>query len=509
MRPAPQPIHRPSDSFTVVDANQAVASALVVIRRSPARWIVIFRRDSAGTFWYVYSKEEFVGPLRSSVSPTKHLKDLLLLHESANSHAVERRGDKVIPMHYTGSKPSGRAVLLDKRTQRVMAIGTAPISIPSMTFGASQENWGAVPAPIRRKTPSRPERKWTAKKSSGRPRGFHELVRRVSKVFDTVQVMFATDREMAIHKPGTSKFSNVRCADGTVNFGVCEVSIPRRHKIGGLESPSWFHLQFRCDPSKHITVIRTDVLSRPQFFAHVRQLVNASARKDALVFVHGYNVNFEDAVRRTAQIAYDLKFQGAPILYSWPSKARLLAYTADEATVEVSAARLGTFLRSIGRLSGADVIHVIAHSMGNRALLLALERLVEGGVPPQINNVILTAPDIDIERFYQIADAIRNYPTRTTLYASSNDKALRESQRRHRYPRAGESGDSIVIAPGIDTVDASLVDTNLFSLGHSYFSKRRTVLSDISDVLEGKLPQDRFQLFQQTCDRGRYWSFRQ
>ena len=35
-------------------------------------------------------------------------------------------------------------------------------------------------------------------------------------------------------------------------------------------------------------------------------------------------------MRRTAQIAYDLKFEGAPIVYSWPSQEGLLSYTVDE-----------------------------------------------------------------------------------------------------------------------------------------------------------------------------------
>jgi esterase/lipase superfamily enzyme len=45
--------------------------------------------------------------------------------------------------------------------------------------------------------------------------------------------------------------------------------------------------------------------------------------------VHGFNVSFENALRRTAQIAYDLDFDGAPFLFSWPSRDSLLSYASD------------------------------------------------------------------------------------------------------------------------------------------------------------------------------------
>ena len=37
------------------------------------------------------------------------------------------------------------------------------------------------------------------------------------------------------------------------------------------------------------------------------------------MFVHGFNVDFASAARRTAQMKYDLGFRGAAILYSWPA----------------------------------------------------------------------------------------------------------------------------------------------------------------------------------------------
>ena len=50
-----------------------------------------------------------------------------------------------------------------------------------------------------------------------------------------------------------------------------------------------------------------------------------------MVFIHGFNVPFEDAIYRTAQLAHDLDFDGAPILYSWPSRGTMLGYVAASA----------------------------------------------------------------------------------------------------------------------------------------------------------------------------------
>jgi esterase/lipase superfamily enzyme len=101
--------------------------------------------------------------------------------------------------------------------------------------------------------------------------------------------------------------------------------------------------------------------------------VNQSSSKDAFVFVHGYNVSFEDAARRTGQMAFDLNFIGAPIFYSWPSNGTVAAYLQDETNVAWSAPHFRTFLALLSERSGAERIHVIAHSMGNRLVCDAIK----------------------------------------------------------------------------------------------------------------------------------------
>ena len=80
------------------------------------------------------------------------------------------------------------------------------------------------------------------------------------------------------------------------------------HQIGKLESPSILKLEFRPNPKKHIILAHTQSMEEKAFFERVSASVAKSARKEAFIFVHGYNVSFESAARRTGQIAHDLQF---------------------------------------------------------------------------------------------------------------------------------------------------------------------------------------------------------
>jgi esterase/lipase superfamily enzyme len=92
--------------------------------------------------------------------------------------------------------------------------------------------------------------------------------------------------------------------------------------------------------------------------------------------------------------------------------------------------------------------------------------------------VILTAPDVDAQVFEeQIVPAIRSQCAWLTLYASSQDRALRASMRFHFFGRAGQSGDELLVLDGLDTVDASRIDTDL--LGHGYFAENKAVIDDL------------------------------
>ena len=201
--------------------------------------------------------------------------------------------------------------------------------------------------------------------------------------------------------------------------------------MGELESPSILRLEFHEDPERHVVLLRTTVMASARFYDDLAARVRQSGERSSFLFVHGYNVSFEDAARRTAQLAYDLGFDGPAVFYSWPSRGDAAAYTIDEQTIEWSQANLRAFLEHYTLHSGAQRIYLIAHSMGSRALTRALGAVL--AAHPEIRNrlkeVILAAPDIDADVFSRdIAPALARYGSPVTLYASSTDRALAVSR---------------------------------------------------------------------------------
>jgi esterase/lipase superfamily enzyme len=211
-------------------------------------------------------------------------------------------------------------------------------------------------------------------------------------------------------------------------------------------------------------------------------------------------------------MSYDLGFGGVPVAYSWPSRSELspVQYHADEATIEWTVPHLESFLTDLAARSGATSIHLVAHSMGNRALTAALRRMAVRRPPqaaPLFSQVALTAPDIDADTFADLAREFARAAERVTLYASSSDRALQFSRRMHGgLPRAGDAGSSVVVIPGLDTVDVTSVDTSF--VGHSYYGENRSVLSDLFALLRDRKPPDqRFGLSPRRKNGLRYWIF--
>jgi esterase/lipase superfamily enzyme len=306
------------------------------------------------------------------------------------------------------------------------------------------------------------------------------------------------------------RYTAERSVGGGVELGLCEVSIPKSHVVGELESPSIFRLEIREDAARHVVLSKTERLASEPFYALLRERVQASPRRELFVFVHGFNVTFEDAARRTAQIHHDLKFLGAPVLFSWPAHDKfVVTYPADENNVAWSAPHLKQFLLEVVKESQAESVNLVAHSMGNRALAAAL-REIELELKDDsrlFNQVILAAPDIDADDFrHNIAPAMQRTAKRMTLYASSRDDALLASRLLHRGPRAGDAGEGLVVLNGIDTIDVTAIDSSPW--GHSYYGSSDPVLNDLKAMLMLAIPpSERTWLSPAERDGLTYWIF--
>ena len=322
-----------------------------------------------------------------------------------------------------------------------------------------------------------------------------------------VRVFYATDRDSKESKAlGTTYGRGV----SELTYGTCDVSIPRKHDKGRLEAPSILRLQFRRNPAEHVILSRVVKQSSELFHQLVSSRADNSPTRSAFIFVHGYNVSFEEAAQRTAVLAYDLSFTGAPVFFSWPSQHRRLSYRKDERNVELAKNHLQKFLKDFLENTSAQSVYVIAHSMGSRALTHAVAALLNSdpSLGSRVTEVILAAPDIDKKVFeMNIAPALTAPGRPVTLYASSEDLALKTSAFFNGgFPRAGDSYPSPVIVPGIETIDATGMDASFD--GHSYIMQSRLVIADVFALVLNRLrAAHRFGLAAVDTPSGRYWKF--
>ena len=335
--------------------------------------------------------------------------------------------------------------------------------------------------------------------------------------YAAMPVFFGTDRKQDA-KAKTPSFGAERGKQLTL--GRALVTIPKAHKIAsGPERPSWLDLfsgsnPFREDPNKHFTVFDISILTHDRFVETAQQRLRQANifRNHVLVFVHGYNVTFQNALFRTAQFAYDLGFDGIPFVYSWPSGGSLKDYLYDRDSAELSVEYLLQFLELVIKESGAENVHLVAHSLGNEPLLRALQNFAEHNQTyAAINQIVLAAPDIDKDRFEKMAASIKLIGRNRTLYASANDAALKAARNAARdTPRAGDvPSTGPLILQGVDTIDASSTSTAIFSLNHSGYAESRELLNDIRPLLQkGLPPKDRTSIFEVVPVRDAfYWRF--
>lgn len=304
-----------------------------------------------------------------------------------------------------------------------------------------------------------------------------------------IPIYYATDR--AVFSANAITFGPQR--GQAVSYGRVVVSVPRDHRFLNIERPSWFPTNRKETIAKHFVIINREAFATENdFFQYLRSALQGATRQDILLFIHGFNVSFDDAAYRTAQLTYDLGFNGTAMMYSWPSNGKILQYVSDSNNNEWTVTHLRQFLADLAQNSHATRIHIIAHSMGNRALVHAFDGLqLPASQQHLFGQIMLTAPDIDAGTFKNLAAAMKAGADRVTLYASSSDEALKASEKlQGGYQRAGDAAPTPVVVDGIDTVDVSAVSTNFWKspIGHFYYGDNDSVVSDMYYLLDGKAP---------------------
>jgi esterase/lipase superfamily enzyme len=300
-----------------------------------------------------------------------------------------------------------------------------------------------------------------------------------------VRVWFGTNRKPLDEDDVSQGFSAFDSAEA-ITYGVCNVFIPESHKPGSVGTP-WWRRWLRLEADDTLKLHSTHGLPRDVFWQGLAGKLTSwwqPGQRNVFVFLHGFNVSFEEAAIRAAQIGYDLKVPGEMAFYSWPSQGSAGAYTADEATITASVKYISEFLRELSAEAGAERIHLFVHSMGNRGFLSALERLAAKGYPPlRLGQVFFCAPDEDVRTFRDKATEFPHHSENRTLLVSPQDQAVFLSQWKHRQDRVGYVP-PVTIMPGIDTIEVG--GFGLLDLGHGYFASAEPLIEDIREAIETK-----------------------
>lgn len=265
-----------------------------------------------------------------------------------------------------------------------------------------------------------------------------------------------------------------------VSVGRVDVVVPDTHRFGEIGSSFWRRLWRRDFRNDRLSIASMETMPEGGMWHELREEMRAIRENgdspQGLICLHGYRNSFDDVAIRAAQIGFDLKIPGAMAFFSWLSRGKLFGYTADETGIESSELAITNFIIDFSRNCGAEKVHVIAHSMGNRGLLRSLHRIIadaESRAAVRFGQIFLAAPDVDRRLFLQLAHVYPAVSERTTLYSSNRDLAVYFSVRFHAGPRAGYFLPH-TIAAGIGTV--AVPGFNVDLLGHEYFAQAEALL---------------------------------
>ncbi|MEQ9258569.1 MAG: alpha/beta fold hydrolase [Roseovarius sp.] len=221
-----------------------------------------------------------------------------------------------------------------------------------------------------------------------------------------------------------------------MRFLHVDVSVPPTHEMGAVEWP-----EGEPDAATDFVAVGSNVYKNPQ------QMISAMRRgvtsNETLVFVHGYNNTFSDALFRFAQIREDFGVTDPSVLFAWPSAGDPRGYAYDRDSVLYSRDDFEAVLEMLTR--GDNRVVLLAHSMGTHLVMETFRQIALKGnrrILDRINGVVLMSPDIDPDVFRRQTDTIGKLPQPFLIFTSQQDRALSLSSFiTGRKPRLGVISD--------------------------------------------------------------------
>jgi esterase/lipase superfamily enzyme len=306
-----------------------------------------------------------------------------------------------------------------------------------------------------------------------------------------VDLLVATTRAPVLEPPGVM-FGGSRGRG--LDFADIAVSIPppSARQPGDVSLPS----SLPGNPERDFVILRADRMDLAQAKANFDARVRRTPGRRVLIFVHGFNTRFEEAVYRFAQIVHDARVDVAPVLFTWPSGGNVTDYVYDRDSAVYSRDAFEVLLQALVKDPNVDSISILAHSMGNYLAIESLRQMSirDRGLSPKIQDVMLASPDIDVDVFRrQIAEIDAGpRPAQFTLFIARDDRALglssflaRDSTRLGSLDPNKEPYRSILEQGRVQVIDLTGTASNDFT-NHGRFASGEVVGAIGERLAEGQ-----------------------
>jgi len=282
---------------------------------------------------------------------------------------------------------------------------------------------------------------------------------------------YATSRNVQDANPANARYGGSRSRE--TSYGELKIGATG----GQADGSDLYRVNVNLD--------RVTRLPRARFVAEIERAAARTPGREVVVFIHGFDNNFEDAAKTCARIGVGIGATGAMVLYSWPSAGSPASYLGDRNNAYWAVHGLKEFLAELTASQWVGRVSVVVHSMGNEAFIRAYSELASEcastrggcGALRKVRAIVLAAPDVDREIFLdQHLQKLTALDARVVLYASRADMALAASAlvQGGDYERLGKN---VLCIPGLHVTDVSGVKTDV--LGHSWISQSRAVLQDL------------------------------
>jgi esterase/lipase superfamily enzyme len=320
----------------------------------------------------------------------------------------------------------------------------------------------------------------------------------------------------------TVYFGTNRKKDGTGEFGFGASSVPNdptaaTYAVAEVSSVTLADADAGAIQSIHDT-------NAGDFSQTVNDKIIGAGR-NLLIFIHGADNSFEDAIKRAAfnrewfAASGEAAADTTVVAFTWPSSNEFFSpghtpleeYKKDQVQAEKSHFHLALFLKKIYNLRGdflralsAGRVFLLAHSMGNWALQGAIQGWFDDHGPSDriFDHVILAAPD-EVRDTFEMPHGGRlaNLPKlsgRISVYYSRADILMIVSEAANHNVRLGYNGPEHKFDAGIyPPAEFRLVDCSdvldylrLGESSHQYYRKSPTVRADIVANMVNDPPPD-------------------